>query len=294
MSQVTASIVIVGPGAVGGVVAAHLVSAARHRVVVAARSPLDRIEAETPNGPRGGPVQAVTEPSALGSDVDGVLVATKAYDSASTAPWLEAAPASAWVAVLQNGVEHRERFAPFVAPERIVPVVVACPAERFAPGVVRQRGPARLTVPDDANGQAFAGLFAGTDVVVDTTADLRTAAWRKLCLNAAGAVPALILATGPIARRPEIAELMRELVRESIAVGRAEGALLDDALAEEVVASARAAKPGAMNSLHADRAAGKRLETDARNGAIVRLGKKHGIPTPWNALLVAMLDAGAS
>lgn len=236
----------------------------------------------------------MTDPAALqGRSLDGVLVATKAYDVSGAAQWLAHVPATAWVAVLQNGVEHEERFAPFVARDRIVPVVVACSAERLAPGRMRQRGDARLIVPDEAHGRAFVALFEGTDVRAETTPDFRSAAWRKLCLNAAGAVPAAILATGPIARRPEIAELMGALVRECVLVGRAEGAVLEDAIVDDVVERARGAKPGAMNSLHADRAAGRPLEIDARNGAIVRLGKKHGIATPWNALVVAMLEAGS-
>jgi 2-dehydropantoate 2-reductase len=46
-----------------------------------------------------------------------------------------------------------------------------------------------------------------------------------------------------------------------------------------------------MNSLHADRAAGRPTEIDARNGAIVRIGARHGIPTPCNQMSVALLVA---
>jgi 2-dehydropantoate 2-reductase len=41
----------------------------------------------------------------------------------------------------------------------------------------------------------------------------------------------------------------------------------------------------------ADRRAGRPMEIDARNGVIVRYGREHGIPTPMNALMVAMLEA---
>ena len=34
------------------------------------------------------------------------------------------------VAVVQNGVEHRERFAPYMEEERLLPVVIDCPVER--------------------------------------------------------------------------------------------------------------------------------------------------------------------
>ena len=49
--------------------------------------------------------------------------------------------------------------------------------------------------------------------------------------------------------------------------------------------------PDAENSMVADRRAGRPMEVDARNGVIVRLGQKHGVPAPVNALMVALLEA---
>ena len=63
----------------------------------------------------------VTDPSEA-FEVDWVIVATKAYDVAGAAKWLERlCSRGAPVAVLQNGVEHRERFAPYVAMEKSCP-----------------------------------------------------------------------------------------------------------------------------------------------------------------------------
>ncbi|HWA85197.1 MAG TPA: ketopantoate reductase C-terminal domain-containing protein, partial [Opitutus sp.] len=75
------------------------------------------------------------------------------------------------------------------------------------------------------------------------------------------------------------------------AVARAEGAQLADSLADEIIAGQRAAPPDATNSLLADRAAGRRMEVDARNGAVVRAGRRHGIPTPLNTMALALLEA---
>jgi 2-dehydropantoate 2-reductase len=40
-----------------------------------------------------------------------------------------------------------------------------------------------------------------------------------------------------------------------------------------------------------DRLAGRALEYDALNGAVVRIGKRHGVPTPLNRAMVALLGA---
>ena len=53
----------------------------------------------------------------------------------------------------------------------------------------------------------------------------------------------------------------------------------------------RNAPPDGLNSLIADRMAGRPMEVDARNGAVVRFGKKHDIPTPLNEMAVALLLA---
>jgi 2-dehydropantoate 2-reductase len=168
---------------------------------------------------------------------------------------------------------------------------VHCPADRESPGRIRQRGPAEMIVPAGALGNSFAQLFSKTPVSVSSTADFKTELWKKLCINSAGAVHAILLKSVNIANHPGAAHVMRGIVLECIAVGRAEGAVLDDAMADTVVERATQAPAGSINSMHADRLAGRPMEIDARNGVIVRLGRKHGIPTPVNAVVVALLEA---
>lgn len=286
-----ARIAIVGPGAIGGVMAAWLAQAGRHEVLLCARravaGPLTVTYGEQVITV---PVEILTDPTQARA-VDWVFVATKAYDADGAAAWFRGLRAAgAPVAVLQNGVEHRERFAGCMAPDKIVPVMVDCPAERTASLQMRQRGVAKLAVADDAPGRAFATLFAGTGVVVETAEDFKSVLWRKLCVNAAGVLPALLLKPAAVFTDEQIGDLARGIVRECMAVGRAEGAVLDDALPETVLARYRASPPDSVNSLHADCAARRPTEIDARNGVILRLGRKHGIKTPLNQMAVALIE----
>lgn len=288
-----ARIAIIGVGAIGGIIAALLQQTGEHEVVLCVRRPLTELAVETPDGPVEVQATAVTNPADAPA-VDWVLVATKAYDVAGAAKWLERLRASgAPVAVLQNGVEHRERFASYVPTELILPVVVDCPAERQAPNRVHQRGVMHLKAPKSVLGRAFVELFAGTAADAVVVPDFVTVAWRKLCHNVAGALPALLLQPSGVLRGEAIGEVALEIVRECAAVGRAEGARLDDDVAEAVLRAYRAAPADGINSLHADRLSGSPMEIDARNGVIVRLGKKHGIPTPCNQMAVALLEAMA-
>lgn len=109
-----------------------------------------------------------------------------------------------------------------------------------------------------------------------------------------GVVSALTLRPAGVVDEPGIAALMEGLVAECVAVGRAEGADLSDDLPGRVVDGYRAGPADAVNSIQADRMAGRRTEIDARNGVIVRLGARHGIATPLNAAAVALLDATGS
>ena len=273
--------------------AAWLGNTGRHEVTLCARRPLGVLHVETPHGPLTSRPAVLTAP-AEARPVDWVLVATKAYDAAGAATWLKGlASKGAPVAILQNGVEHRERFLPYLPAEQIVPVMVDCPAERTDPTHIRQRGVAKMMVADDARGREFVGLFAGTPVEVTTTPDFKSAVWRKLCLNSSGVINALLLQPAGAMHDEKLGELLCAMVRECMAVGRAEGAVFEAGLPEKILAGQRAAPADAMNSIHADRAAGRPMELDARNGVIVRLGRKHGIATPYNEMAVALLGAMA-
>lgn len=286
-----ARIAIVGVGAIGGVIAALLERADRHEVVLCTRRPLSRLTVETPDGTVRVKAAVVTDPNDV-AGVDWVIAATKAYDAAGAAKWLEKLCAKgAPVAVLQNGVEHRERFAPYVPMQSILPVIVDCPVERQAAEKIYQRGVMHLRVPEGALGAEFVGFFSGTTADALVVSDFQTVAWRKLCHNAAGVLPALLLQPSGVMRNEGIGEVARQIIRECIAVGRAEGAQLGDEITEAVLQAYRASPPDSINSLYADRLAGRPMEIDARNGVIVRLGRKHGIPTPDNQMAVALLKA---
>lgn len=284
-------VAVIGAGAIGGTLAAWL--AQSHDVTVCARSPLDDLEVETPEGVIRATPRILTDP-ADATEVDWILCTTKTYDCTAAAAWLPglAGPGTR-LAVIQNGVEQRDRFPDFPA-QRTVPVIIDLPAERSAPGRIVQRRNGTIHVPEGEAGEALVALFADTPIEAQTTPDFVTAAWRKLAINCSGIVSALTMRPAEVANDEAVADVMRALVRECIAVGRAEGADLKDGLADKVVEWTRRAHPQSVNSLHADFAAGRQTEVDARNMVIVRLGAKHGIVTPMNRALASILSAAST
>ena len=123
------TIAIIGPGAIGGILAAWLGQDPHNDVTVCARTPFDRLEVETPTGAIACVAARAHRSGACDVRSDWVLIATKAYDAASAARWLaRLRRADTPVVVLQNGVEHVERFAPYVAGANgLLPAVIDCP-----------------------------------------------------------------------------------------------------------------------------------------------------------------------
>jgi len=285
-----ARVAVVGVGAIGGVLAALLQVAGRHRITLCTRRPIGNLTVKTPQGVVVVDATNLIDPSQA-APVDWVFVATKTYDAQGAAAWLRVlCGANTPVAVVQNGVEHRERFKDFVTQDLTLPVIIDCPVERLTNGTVHQRGVAKMQVEAGPLAEMFAQLLAGTNANVELTHDFVSAAWRKLCVNSAGAISALTLKPAGVLRGDAFGQVAKDIVAECAAVARAEGARLDQNVGQQVLDGYRAQPEDSINSMLADRLAGRPLEIDARNGVIVRKGQKHGIDTPLNRMIVALLQ----
>lgn len=286
------TIALIGPGAIGGTVAAWLAQNPDFSVTLCARTPLDDLRVETPQGVITATPTVLTNP-AQAQPVDWVLVCTKAYDVEATRPWLAHLVAQGTrVAIIQNGVEHVRLFEHLVPADRLVPVMINLPAVRSAPGRTVQHRHGIIAVPAGQNGEDFAALFAKTEIEAAAHADFVSQLWIKLTRNSQSIVPTLTLrATGP-AWNDELEKIVRGVVEECAAVGRAEGAVIPQSVVDNAVNAAKGSREGDVSgSFHADRLAGYPMEIDARNGVIVRLGAKHGIPTPFNRVITTLLAA---
>ena len=286
-----ARVAIVGVGSIGGALAGLLETAGGHELTLCTRRPMAELTVRMPDREVCIRARNFTDAAKAGP-VDWVLVATKAYDAEGAAQWFPALCAEgAPVAVLQNGVEHRERFERWVSEERLLPIVIDCPAERTEDGTVLMRGRTLMKVEDTPLGQSFAALFAGSSAIMEPVDDFTSAMWWKLCMNSVGALSALALKPSGVLREPAMHRVALTMVEECAKVARAEGAKISGAIAEEVMGLYATHPADSKNSLLADRLAGRRMEWDARNGAIVRKGEKHGIDTPLNRMAASLLEA---
>ena len=285
-------IAIVGPGSIGCAMSAHLWKAGHRDQVLCARTPLEDVRLETPEGVIEASPRVETSPERV-EPPPWVLLTTKADQVEGAAAWLgRLCRRETKLAVIQNGVEHRERVAPYANGATVVPVVINCPVMRSAPGRVVQRRTGTVDVGNDDASREFAALLEPSDLQVTVTDDLVTAMWHKLTVNVAGgAITAATNKPMGVIHEPGMAQLALDLMHECIAVGRAEGAKIDEGLADELLSNFKSDPHDLTTSMLMDRRAGRTLEVDARNGAVVRIGRRHGIDTPANAAMTAQLKA---
>lgn len=269
---------------------------AGHRPILAVRQAFEELVIRRPEGRHQWTGFDIVESPAAREAVDFMVVATKAHQTASAEAWFRSLVGpETLVLVVQNGVEHRALMAPFV-PEgvTVVPGIIDVPAKRLRPGDVEASRSGALRVPDDQGGRRVLDYLAPTEVLTDIEArgDFDAIMWRKLAVNViSGAVPALTDQPAAVFREPAIEALSRALVRECLTVSAAAGTALPPTTEDEIIAGFQSADPNALGSMLQDRRAKKPLETDARNGAVVRFGRRFGIPTPYNETVAALAGA---
>ncbi|HZQ31828.1 MAG TPA: oxidoreductase [Mycobacterium sp.] len=285
-------IALVGPGAVGATVAAYLHQAG-HQIVLCGRTPRDHLDVRR-DGEQPiivpGPVH--TDPSELDGRVDLVLLAVKTTQLDEAGRWLGVlADEQTTVCVLQNGVEQVELVQPHCPQSTVVPGIVWFGSESQPGGWVRLRGEPRLTLP--ASAEAAVDVLGSAGCVVTAASDFTTEAWRKLLVNALAGFMVLSGRRSGMFRRDDVAALARRYLAECLAVARAEGAKLDDAVVDEMADMFDSAPEDMGTSMLFDREAQRPLEWDIRNGVILRKAAAHGLAAPISEVLVPLLAAAS-
>lgn len=285
-------VAVIGLGGIGGVAAGALALAGRHNVIACARRPIERLTVDLPDESAVVSLDVLTDPGDA-SPVDWVLLTTKAQDTDGAGAWLRAlcGPGTT-VAVLQNGIDHAARVAPYVGEAEVLPTIVYYNGERIAADHVRMRhvGTADISLPDSAAAGRFADLLAGTPIGCQRNPDFVTEAWRKLLINiVANPITALTRQRQAVLRRDDAKALAATLLEEGVAVARASGAQVGEDDAELIMARLMKFPPEAGTSMYFDVMAGRPLEGDALTGAVVDAGARLGIPTPANSILLTLL-----
>ena len=279
-------IAILGPGGVGGFLAAALARAGEDVLVVA------REETATAIARDGIAVQSVrlgdfvARPAAarVFTAPDATLVvATKATTLPSALARVQAEPAL--VVPLLNGLDHMAVLRGLFGPDRVAAGTIRIEAKRPAPGRIEQTSPfLRVDVgPPSPAVEAFAAVLEAAGVPSRVAAEPQVL-WGKLVrLNALACMTsAYDLPLGPIRDDPGLRAELEACLREAAAVAAAEGA---DVSPERVMGELDDAHATLGSSMQRDIAAGIPPELDAIPGAVLRAAERHGLDAPAIATL---------
>jgi 2-dehydropantoate 2-reductase len=291
---------VVGCGAVGSLFAAHLgtlddVEVWAYDVVA------DHVAAINASGLRlTGRAEVVAKVNAR-TDAGEIppcefgIVATKSMYTAEAIA--AAAPIFAGGAVcsVQNGVGNEELIAEHVP--RVMRGTTFPAGRVTAPGVVQMDtagdtwiGPFEDRPASMEEVATLADAMTRGGMPTKALADARGAQWTKLIFNAAsnplGALTGLT--QGRLCELPATRALISGIVDEGVAVAAALGITLDSDPEALIDHSAKVAYDHRASMLQ-DALAHRRTEIEALNGGIARFGSEHGVPTPLNEAVLALI-----
>lgn len=292
-------VAIFGTGGAGGYFGAQLARAGEDVTFIARGEHLQAIRAhgltvETPHGEIViQPARATDDPSQAGV-ADVVLVGVKSWQVVEAAHAMRPLIGPETFAVpLQNGVEAASQLAEVLGANHVVGGVCGTLSWVIAPGRIRSIGDVHFVKLGELDNRVsercerLRAAFERAGVNVEIPADIRQALWGKflfvVSLGGVGAVTRVPV--GVIRTVPETRQMLTRCMQEILAVARARDVPLADEIVANRLAFIDSLAPDGTTSLQRDIVEGKPSELEAWNGAVVRLGREAGVPTPLHEFI---------
>ena len=291
-------VAVLGPGGVGGMLAA-LLARRGDQVTCLARpdtaAHLAEHGLELRSKALGDARVAVEAATRLDRPVDAVLVTVKAGQLEAA---VEAVPAEALggglVVPFLNGIDHMAWLRRRYPPDQVVAGTIRVEATRVAPGVIEHASPfavVQLAVGEASRRGEVEGLgarLAATGLDVTVRDHEAGALWSKLAVLA----PIALVSTWTAAPFGEVRaahwDEVAGVAHEIVEVARADGVELDETATLGIL---ERVPDGMRSSMQKDAAAGRPIELDAIGGTILRAAERAGTQAPVTARLVADLRA---
>lgn len=287
-------IAVLGVGGVGGYLAGRLAAGGSEVALIArgahaAAMRQDGLRVVSPLGDLHLRTVAVHECPEEAGPADIVLVAVKMYDlDAAAAAVRPLVGEHTAVVPFQNGVEAMAILERALGRGPVCGGVAYIAAVIERPGVIRHNGPmARFLfgAPEGRHAsrlEALAAACRAAGVEAVHAPAIEVEIWRKFIFLApfAGITCLARAPIGQVRDDPALWRRFAAMVRETAAVARAQGVPLPDDIEADRIGVAQAQPAATKSSMLQDLEAGRRLELDWLQGAVVRLGERLGVPVP--------------
>ena len=218
-----------------------------------------------------------------------IFLATKGYDSESAVRGIvNLLREDTIVLVLQNGLGNEEIVKLAVnGKAKVLRGITTAAGEFFKPGEVRYwKG--ETFIENDASSLDVADVLNACGLKASLCRNIRDKIWGKVVVNSViNPLTAIFRVRNREIGTRELAPVRRQIVRECIQVGNAEGIAFPNDLEKHI--EKEIANYTNFSSMCQDIMKGNRTEIDFLNGKIVELGGKHLIPTPVNEVIVSFI-----
>ncbi len=289
-----------GAGGAGGCLGALLAKAGNDVSLIARGEHLEAIRANglklvRPDGEFVVKVDATGDPAEIGP-VDLVLFTVKTFHNRHVITTLKPLMGQETsVITLQNGVESHEQLGAVLGPSNILPGAYWASSHIISPGVIAEDIPAQISFGEVEDTESLRALdirkvFREAGIETEISSDPLQVLWQKfIVLSAlAGITSAAQTRSKELLQYPDARKMFCDAMEEALAIGLAKGIDLSDTLVQDSLKYVDGL-PDFQNSMHADYEAGRETELDALSGAVIRLGKQIGVPTPVHSLLYSVL-----
>ena len=295
-------IVIIGAGGVGGYFGSRLIASGADVTFIARGAHLDAMRAtglrlESPKGNLHlRDVRAVSDVGRVGT-ADVVMVTVKMYDLESAAASLQPlVGADTVVVTFQNGVEAVDIASRHVGREHVAGGVAYIAAVIAEPGLIRHTSMDTL-IFGELDGRSSERLAAleraclGAGFTSRVSNDIEVDLWAKFArLSVFSGMTAVTRSPiGVLRDDPELLAMLQAACEETIAIARARGVRLPQTLMNDITQMVTSLPHQAKASMLEDLERGRRLELPWLSGAVVRLGKELGVPTPIHSFITTVL-----
>jgi 2-dehydropantoate 2-reductase len=289
-------IAIIGAGGVGGYFGARLQQAGADVGFVARGAHLealrrDGLKVESPLGDIHLPRVNVTDTAADLGRADIVWLAVKLWDTeAAIRSMTSVVGPDTGIISFQNGVQKDDVLRQAFGDRAVMGGVGYVAANIDRPGVIKHTGTMQRLIfgeyDGSRSGRAEALFEACTRGGIDAelSGDIRKAIWEKFVflVGLSGSTTTMRATIGPVRSNPRTRAFLVDLMRETVAVGRALGVALPADYVDQRLTFVDSLPDAMTSSMHHDLNGGKRLEVSWLSGGVVQLGAKAGLPTPMN------------
>jgi 2-dehydropantoate 2-reductase len=241
-------------------------------------------------------LRAESDPAAVGP-VDVVFFAVKLYDTTGALATLPPLVGPDTIVIgFQNGVETVASLSRAVGAAHTAGGVSYVSAVIAEPGVIKHTAMDHLIfgMPDGSRSPQLEALLeacrpAGFQSTLSP--DITVEIWTKFVrLSVFSGMTAVTRSPiGAIVNDPELLEMLKAAVRETLAVAHAKGVAVASSIDEDVANAYKALPPQAKASMLEDLERGRRIELPWLSGAVARIGREVGVPTPIHTFINAVL-----